>query len=89
MYISEVLVMTQYLQNCEISSDYLVSKVNPAKNIPSIFPLEFRDSFHELIVRLLIFLPVSSIKKHYSGTYFRSSFIIVKGLNPGVISKVD
>ena len=67
-----------------------MSKVNPAKNITSIPPPpEFRDSFHELIVRLLIFLPVSSIKKKYSGTYFRSSFIIVKGLNPRVISKVD
>ena len=54
--------MTQYLQNCEISSEYLVSKVNN-----SLFFLpEVRDSFHELRVRFWsIFLPVSSIKQQY------------------------
>ena len=33
--------MTQYLQNCEISSEYLVSKVDPAKNKSSFSP-EFK-----------------------------------------------
>ena len=58
--------MTQHLQNCKISSEYLVSKVDPANNKPSFFSPEFRDSFHELIVRLWsIFVPVSSIKQQY------------------------